>query len=78
MLFRSICWTNLISGFCENGLLNEAWNLFDSTPLRNDVTYSATVSGYVKNGLFNEGMMLPIDVIKANISRSLKSIAESV
>ncbi|XP_028789380.1 pentatricopeptide repeat-containing protein At1g08070, chloroplastic-like [Neltuma alba] len=49
---------SLISGYCDNGLVNEARNLFDAIPQRNDVSYSAMVSGYVKNAFFNEGIEL--------------------
>ncbi|KAI8018235.1 Pentatricopeptide repeat-containing protein [Camellia lanceoleosa] len=49
-----VCWTCLISGYCSNGLVDEAREVFDSMPERNDVCFSAMVSGYVWNERFNE------------------------
>ncbi|KAL1332219.1 hypothetical protein AAHE18_11G012600 [Arachis hypogaea] len=53
-----VCWTGLVSGYCNNGLVEEARLLFDEMPQRNEVSYSAMVSGYVRNGCFNEGIQV--------------------
>ncbi|KDP36387.1 hypothetical protein JCGZ_08656 [Jatropha curcas] len=53
-----VCWTSLISGYCSNGMVNEARKLFDEMPTRNEVSVSAMVSGYVWNGYFNEAIRL--------------------
>ena len=53
-----VCWTTLISGYCSNGLINEARKVFDRMPKRNEVSSSAIVSGYVRNGFFNETILM--------------------
>ncbi|EXB55400.1 hypothetical protein L484_016768 [Morus notabilis] len=53
-----VCWTSLLSGYCLNGLVDEACLVFDEMPERNDVSYSAMVSGYVSNGCFYEAILL--------------------
>ncbi|KAF2309448.1 hypothetical protein GH714_002617 [Hevea brasiliensis] len=53
-----VCWTSLVSGYCGNGLINEARKMFDTMPARNEISCSAMVSGYVWSGHFNEAIEL--------------------
>ncbi|KAF2314735.1 hypothetical protein GH714_030252 [Hevea brasiliensis] len=53
-----VCWTSLASGYCSNGLMNEAGKMFDAMPERNEISFRAMVSGYVWNYHFNEAIEL--------------------
>ncbi|KAL7224748.1 hypothetical protein ACSBR1_026101 [Camellia fascicularis] len=73
-----VCWTSLVSGYCSNGLVDEAREVFDSMPERNDVSFSAMVSGYVWNERFNEVIELFRELKSCANVRPNRSVLVSV
>ncbi|KAF9602996.1 hypothetical protein IFM89_033294 [Coptis chinensis] len=51
-------WNALITGYIDNGLLNNAIEHFTRMPERNVVSWTAMISGYVKYGMPHEGLRL--------------------
>lgn len=43
-------WNTMILGFAENGMMEEAGNLFSAMPERNSVSWNAKISGYADRG----------------------------
>lgn len=73
-----VCYTSLISGYCGNGLVDEARKLFEGMPERNDVSYSAMISGFVQNKCFNEAIELFQRLGKCDIVKPNRSVLASV
>ncbi|KAF5207634.1 Pentatricopeptide repeat [Thalictrum thalictroides] len=51
-------WNAMITGYINNGLLNDAIQCFIQMPERNVVSWTAMISGYVDNSLPHEGLQL--------------------
>nr|AYM01020.1 pentatricopeptide repeat protein [Salvia miltiorrhiza] len=44
----------MISGYLQNGLMDEAKRVFDKMPVKNIVSWNVILSGYLQNGLLDE------------------------
>lgn len=49
-------WTSLISGYCRNGYVDCAREVFDEIMVMNDVCCSAVVSGYISKETASEAI----------------------
>ncbi|CAK7347031.1 unnamed protein product [Dovyalis caffra] len=47
---NSTSWNTMISGYCKEGLMEEAVNLFNRMPERNVVSWNTIVAGFAENG----------------------------
>lgn len=45
-----VSWTAMITGYLQNGMMEEAWQVFDKMPERNLVSWNAMIAGYAQNG----------------------------
>lgn len=48
-----VSWNSMIGGYGLNGQMEEAKELFDNMPKRNDVSWSAIISGYLEHKQFD-------------------------
>ncbi|XP_050226179.1 pentatricopeptide repeat-containing protein At4g08210 [Mercurialis annua] len=49
MSANSVTWNTLISGYCNEGLMYEAVNLFNQMPERNTISWNIIIAGFVEN-----------------------------
>ncbi|RDX76532.1 Pentatricopeptide repeat-containing protein, partial [Mucuna pruriens] len=55
---NAVSWTVMISGLVENGLCEEAWQVFVRMPQKNNVARTAMITGFCKQGKMEEARTL--------------------
>ena len=54
----TVSWNTLIAGCAQNGLVDEALELFEIMPDRNVVSWNAMIAGFTQNGYYHEKLKI--------------------
>ncbi|GER38445.1 pentatricopeptide repeat-containing protein [Striga asiatica] len=64
---NEITWTNVITGFSQNGLIDEARRAFDRTTVKNVVMWTSMVKAYIENDRVDEAFKLFREMPERNL-----------
>ncbi|KAK9911562.1 hypothetical protein M0R45_035460 [Rubus argutus] len=51
-------WNTMITGFIQNGDLNQAWKLFIQMPQKNAISWTTMITGYIQDGKNEDALMI--------------------
>ncbi|XP_057820359.2 pentatricopeptide repeat-containing protein At4g02750-like isoform X2 [Cryptomeria japonica] len=62
-----VSWTTIITGYAQNGDLDNALRLFNEMPQRTVVSWNVMIAAYIQNGIINEGYKLFKKIPQPNV-----------